>query len=53
VARKVNPLPPSFVCPLCKLRSYHPKDVEHRFCARCGFVDDVIKALLLRPPPPA
>jgi hypothetical protein len=41
VTRK--PLPPSFVCPLCSLRSFHPKDIEQRLCARCGFVDDVIE----------
>lgn len=33
--------PPCFACPLCGLVSYHAKDIEHRFCARCGFVDDV------------
>jgi ribosomal protein L37E len=37
-----KPLPPSFLCPLCGLRSYHPKDVERRFCARCGSIDDVM-----------
>jgi ribosomal protein L37E len=46
-----KPLPPSFVCPLCGLRSYHPKDVTERFCAKCGFIDDVIaaRALLKKP----
>lgn len=40
---KVEPtLPdyPSFTCPKCGLVSYHPKDRENRFCAKCGFVDD-------------
>jgi hypothetical protein len=36
--------PSAFVCPLCERRSYHPKDIEHRFCAACGFVDDVLLA---------
>lgn len=30
-----KPLPPSYVCPACKLRSYHPRDVEERYCANC------------------
>lgn len=33
-ARK--PPPPSYVCPACKLRSYHPVDVAEKYCARCG-----------------
>ncbi len=39
VTRK--PAPPTFLCPLCGLRSYHPRDLAERYCARCGFVDDV------------
>lgn len=27
----------SIVCPTCGLRSYHPKDIEHKFCAKCGY----------------
>lgn len=27
--------PPSYACPFCGMVSYHPKDLEHRFCARC------------------
>lgn len=34
-----RPKPPSFTCPTCKRISYHPKDVEERFCAICGFAD--------------
>jgi ribosomal protein L37E len=35
-----KPLPPSYLCPRCLLRSYHPRDVAERYCARCGFEDD-------------
>lgn len=38
--------PPAFVCPLCKRRSYHPVDIAERYCAACGFVDDVIAELV-------
>jgi hypothetical protein len=24
------------VCPMCLLASYHPKDIEHKFCSACG-----------------
>jgi len=34
--------PPPFVCPICKRVSHHPRDAEMRFCAKCGFVDDVL-----------
>lgn len=46
MARK--PIAPSFLCPLCKLRSFHPRDIAERFCAKCGFVDDVIAERALR-----
>ena len=26
---------PSFRCPVCGTRSFHPKDVEHGYCGRC------------------
>lgn len=30
-----------FVCPICHTRSWHPRDAEERYCARCHrFVDD-------------
>lgn len=32
--------PPSIVCPFCGRRSFHPTDVEYRFCAACGFWGD-------------
>jgi Zn ribbon nucleic-acid-binding protein len=32
---------PSITCPRCGLVSYHAKDIEHRYCARCGFHDDL------------
>lgn len=25
-----------FVCPDCGAESHHPKDLEHRYCARCN-----------------
>jgi hypothetical protein len=28
--------PPAFVCPVCKTPSWHQKDAEHGFCARCN-----------------
>jgi hypothetical protein len=42
---------PSFVCPLCRRRSYHPMDIKEHFCGDCGFVDDVIEAILRYAPP--
>jgi hypothetical protein len=33
-----------FLCPNCQRTSYHPKDVEHRFCVMCGFADDPVAA---------
>jgi hypothetical protein len=27
---------PSFTCPKCDRTSYHPKDLEHRFCGNCN-----------------
>ncbi len=30
-----------FVCPRCGLPSYHPRDAAERFCAKCGFIDDL------------
>ncbi len=36
------PAAPSVVCPLCGTRSFHPKDVEYRYCVRChAFHDDI------------
>lgn len=34
-----NKLPLSYLCPTCNRRSYHPKDIEERFCGVCGFAD--------------
>lgn len=31
----------SIVCPRCRRRSYHPSDIEHRFCRACGYHDDL------------
>jgi ribosomal protein L37E len=31
---------PSFLCPRCGRRSYHPGDISERFCGVCGFVED-------------
>jgi hypothetical protein len=27
--------PKAYTCPECGLVSYHPKDVEHKYCVRC------------------
>jgi ribosomal protein L37E len=27
--------PPSFVCPRCGAKSYHPKDISEGYCGRC------------------
>lgn len=27
---------PSFTCPVCGAVSYHPQDVAHEYCGRCG-----------------
>lgn len=35
------PAPPSFTCPVCLLVSYNSNDRIHRFCVRCGFLDDM------------
>lgn len=34
-------VPPSITCPQCALTSYHPEDVKHRYCAKCGWHDDL------------
>ncbi len=32
---------PSFTCPRCGRTSYHPKDIEHRYCGNChAFTSD-------------
>ena len=28
-------MPDSIICPRCGLRSYHPKDIEERYCGHC------------------
>ncbi len=37
-----EPPKPAFKCPLCGLASYHPRDNAEQFCARCGFVEDLV-----------
>lgn len=32
-----SPGQPSITCPKCGLTSYHPSDIEHRFCRVCGY----------------
>jgi ribosomal protein L37E len=27
--------PPSIACPVCGMTSFHPKDIEERYCAAC------------------
>lgn len=36
--------PPSrtwITCPKCLLTSYHPQDIAHRYCGKCGWHDDL------------
>ena len=32
--------PPSYRCPWCGMVSYHPMDLQERFCARCDQFED-------------
>jgi hypothetical protein len=32
----------SYICPLCGRMSYHPKDVENRYCSCCGSADGLL-----------
>jgi len=34
--------PSSITCPLCGMTSYHPKDVEHRYCGNCYQFHDML-----------
>ena len=44
----------SITCHLCGLTSHHPKDVEHRYCGKCGvflgehWTEDLRKLFILR-----
>jgi ribosomal protein L37E len=29
--------PASFTCPVCGRTTYHPRDVEERYCANCSW----------------
>lgn len=31
---------PSITCPTCGMTSYHPKDIEFRFCGKCDKFHD-------------
>lgn len=33
--------PPSITCPKCKRTSWHPKDIEYRYCGACGYHDGI------------
>lgn len=37
--------PPSYVCPVCKFRSYHPVDVAERYCVRCHVFETDLKEI--------
>lgn len=39
---KPPPELPHIECPQCGRRSYHPKDIEHRYCSTCGFHDGLV-----------
>lgn len=32
---------PSITCPKCERTSYHPQDIEHRYCSVCGYHDEL------------
>lgn len=34
-AAKIDAKEPSFTCPKCERTSYHPKDLEQRYCGAC------------------
>lgn len=34
---------PSITCPQCGMTSYHPKDVEHRYCGNCHQYHDMMQ----------
>jgi hypothetical protein len=35
----------AFTCPKCGRVSHHPRDLAERFCAVCGYVDDIEPSL--------
>jgi len=35
-----TPPPPSIKCPRCGMISFHPKDIEERYCAACHLWHD-------------
>jgi hypothetical protein len=38
---------PYFRCPVCERVSYHPKDIEYRYCGHCHyFIGDLVTAQL-------
>lgn len=34
--------PPSITCPVCEMTSYHPKDIEYRYCGKCHQFHDLM-----------
>ena len=40
----------SITCPICRMTSYHPRDVEYRYCGNChaftGLPDGYVRAYL-------
>ncbi len=35
---------PSITCPVCKMTSYSPKDIEYRYCGNCHQFHEVMSA---------
>lgn len=33
---------PSITCPICKMTSYHPKDIEYQYCGNCHNFHDLM-----------
>ncbi len=42
--RSASSPPPSYECPWCGMVSYHPMDLQERFCARCDKFEDEPRA---------
>ena len=34
---------PSITCPFCDMTSYHPKDIQYRYCGNCHNFHDRIR----------
>jgi len=37
----LNEKPKSIICPKCKIESHNQGDVDHKFCVKCGWHDEL------------